>query len=125
MSWKQIRNFLLIALGDPTFKMVDCVEVKDLTHHDQYDLCLSVYYTEGNLTDYEIVNAYDTMALQRVNETVTVFEGSLLKEQSKVTVSLKNTSDPDDIEVYFMHTVYKLSLIDNIRCRTLIIRLCL
>ena len=39
--------------------------------------------------------------LHKVNGQDTVFEGRLLKEQSRVSVSVEDASDPDDVEVRY------------------------
>ena len=114
---------MLVALGDAIFKKINCSEVTDLTHPENYQLCLHVYYTEGGLTEYA-----DTMALQMKTGNATLFEGSLLKEPSPVTLSIKDASDPDDIEVNFTYAVLNFILINNVisaiyRCPALNIRL--
>ena len=43
------------------------------------------------------------MLLTKVNGEETVFEGKLLKENRRVSVCVRNSSDPDDIEVSLVY----------------------
>ena len=95
----QTHVSLTIVLGAPDFKTVDCGDVKGLRRAKHYDLCLEV--------DYEIDKEDDILVLHKVNGEDTVFEGRLLKEKSRVSVSIEDASDPDDVEVRLRHGLPK------------------
>ena len=95
----KMHHSLPTVLGAPDFKNVDCRDVKGLRRAKRYDLCLEV--------DYEIDKEDDILVLHKVNGQDTVFEGRLLKEKSRVSVSIEDASDPDDVEVHLTHKLYK------------------
>ena len=93
----KVRNSLLIVLGGPVFKQIDCNAVKDIRNADDYDLCIEV--------DYQVDNADDIMLLRKADGEETVFEGHLLREGSSVSVSV-DPSNPNDVEVYLAHILH-------------------
>ena len=98
----KVRNSLLIVLGGPVFKKIDCNAVKDISNADDYDLCIEVDY-QVEVT--QVDNAHDIMLLQKAYGEETVFEGHLLREGSSVSVSV-DPSNPNDVEVYLAHILH-------------------
>ena len=84
-------DYCFIVFATPTFKHVDCNDVKGIESSKSYDSCIAVDYVEDRDDDVLLLN--------RVKNESTVFEGHLLKEKTGVTVTIKNATDPDDIHV--------------------------
>ena len=82
----------LLVLGAPKFKVLDCSTVKGVKNPKEYDKCIEVDYVKPTKED-------DVLLLKKVKNEATVFEGRLLKEKSKVAVTIQNASDMDEIEV--------------------------
>ena len=85
-----LKNQYFLAFVYPTFTPIECNDIKIGNPHE-YDLCIAVFYPEDE--------EEDAMVLTKVNGEETVFEGKLLKEKRRVSVCVRNSSDPDDIEV--------------------------
>ena len=89
-----LKNQYFLAFAYPTFTPIECNDINIGNPHD-YDLCIAVFYP----ADEE----EDAMVLTKVNGEKTVFEGKLLKENKRVSVCVRNSSDPDDIEVSLVY----------------------
>ena len=90
-----MHNYVHTGQGVPTFTNVNCSDVDELTHPEEYDRCLGVEYKKHNL-----FVARDTIALKNNGGSTTSFNGHLLKEMTNVAVSFEDTSTLAGIEVH-------------------------
>ena len=85
-------------MATPTFQRIDC---NSLNRGRRFNLCLFVDYSDKA----------DDVLLLRQTSGDTIFEGRLLKENTRVCAIINDASEPDNMEVRAISFILRIELI--------------